>query len=288
MELDLRRITMELAKRYGIKPQHDAGQNFLVSSETLQNIVHTAAVQPDDTVLEIGPGFGTLTVELCQRAKRVIAVELDQRLFGVLGKLARVNKNLTVVRGDVFQQREAWEQYCADGAYQLVANIPYSMTSKVLRDFTEQAPRPRTMTLLVQREVAERVVARPGKMSVLSVAVQFYGRPTMVSVVPRTDFWPEPEVDSALLRVSDIGADRHGFSRYRGQLTERQFFSIVKIGFQARRKQLHNNLSAGLGKPDAYISQLLEQCGVDPSIRPQSVSIEQWMKIAHNVISSQA
>lgn len=272
-----------LCKKYKFQPSRVSGQNFLVSEEVLDDIVDAAQLQGSDTVLEIGAGFGTLTVELLKSASRVVAVELDKRLVLPLKKLAKVNKNLQVVEGDVFKQRPAVNFKLKDLCYKVVANLPYNITSLFLRNFLEQKPRPKEMVLLVQKEVAERAVARPGKMSRLSVAVQFYGQPEIIRVVPAENFWPVPEVDSAILKICGIGRDVKGYQGLLGNIDEKIFFNFINIGYSAKRKQLHNNLAAGLRLANGLIQENLSRLGINPRARAQDLAIEDWIKIVQNI-----
>jgi 16S rRNA (adenine1518-N6/adenine1519-N6)-dimethyltransferase len=272
-----------LCKKYKFQPSRSSGQNFLVSENILNNIVHTAQLQGNDTVLEIGAGFGTLTVELLKGGSKVIAVELDKRLVVPLKKLAKVNKNLLVVEGDIFKQWPAISPKLKDLCYKIVANLPYNITSLVLRNFLEQKPRPKEMILLVQKEVAERVVARPGKMSRLSVAVQFYGQPEIIGVVPAQDFWPMPEVDSAILKIDGIGEDIDGYQGLLGSVDKKKFFNFINLGYSAKRKQLHNNLASGFRLDNGLVQEIFKNIGINPHARAQDLAIEDWIKIVQNI-----
>lgn len=269
-----------LCKQYKIWPSRTSGQNFLVSEDTLGRTIHAAGLKPTDTVLEIGAGFGTLTAELAPLVRRVVTVELDRRLMPPLQKLAKTFRNITVISGDIFKQWPTVAKELQDLDYRLVANLPYSITSHVLRNFLERRPRPRDMLVMVQREVAERVTASAGQMSILSVAVQFYAEPAIVAEVPRSDFWPVPAVDSALLAIKKIGTDSASYQQALGQLPVGKFFSIVKIGFSARRKQLHNTLAGGLRLPRPDVAAAMISVGLSPAIRPQELTINQWISLA--------
>jgi len=274
-----------LCKKYKFWPSRKSGQTFLISEKVLNTIVQAAQLKKDDVVLEIGAGFGTLTAELIKAAQKVVAVELDKRLVKALRKIASLNKNLKVVEGDIFKQWSVVSGELTDLQYKLVANLPYNITSFILRNFLEQKPRPKEMTLLVQKEVAERVIAKPGQMSLLAVAVQFYARPRIVNFVKKENFWPEPKVDSAILKIQGISV----FDKLRlsekplRNVDAKEFFSLVKIGFSAKRKQLHNNLSAGLGINSETAKEILSQSDVNPNCRAQDLPIENWIKIAQNV-----
>jgi len=272
-----------LCKKYKFQPSRSSGQNFLVSENILNNIVHAAQLQGNDTVLEIGAGFGTLTVELLKGGSKVIAVELDKRLVVPLKKLAKVNKNLLVVEGDIFKQWLVISPKLKDLCYKIVANLPYNITSLVLRNFLEQKPRPKEMILLVQKEVAERVVARPGKMSRLAVAVQFYGQPEIIGVVPAQNFWPMPEVDSAILKIDGIGEDIDGYQSLLGSVDKKKFFNFINLGYSAKRKQLHNNLASGFRLDNGLVREIFKNIGINPHARAQDLAIEDWIKIVQNI-----
>lgn len=285
-----------LCQKYKFWPSRKSGQNFLVSEKVLHSIVQSAQLKEDDVVLEIGAGFGTLTAELLKTAQKVVAVELDKRLVKALKKLALLNKNLKVVEGDIFKQWPVVSRQLTDLSYKLVANLPYNITSLVLRNFLEQKPRPKEMTVLVQKEVAERVVAKPGQMSLLAVAVQFYGQPEIMKIVSKDNFWPRPEVDSAVLKIQGIsglthhslrqgeaGGDNKGYQWLLGDVDIKKFFSVVKTGFSAKRKQLHNNLAAGWRISNKKAKEILSQSGINPTCRAQDLSIENWAKIAQNI-----
>jgi len=272
-----------LCKKYKFWPQRASGQNFLISRKVLSDILSTAQLQNSDTVLEIGAGFGTLTVELLKVAAKVVAVEMDKRLAVPLRKLAAVNENLALIEGDVFKEWPAASSLLKDLQYKLVANLPYNITSLVLRNFLENKPRPSALILLVQQEVAERVVAKPGRMNLLAVAVQFFGRPEIIRTVSAENFWPMPEVDSAVLRISKIGSDSQDYQKELQTKDHKKFFNLVKIGFSAKRKQLHNNLAAGLDMNNIKVQEILKKIGINPRSRAQDLAIDDWIKITQNI-----
>jgi 16S rRNA (adenine1518-N6/adenine1519-N6)-dimethyltransferase len=281
MTLTSKETIQLLCKKYNFRPSRSSGQNFLISENTLQRIVASANLSDKDTILEIGGGFGTLTNELTAKAGQVITVELDKRLAVVLRKIAAVNKNLTIVEGDIFKKWPEVSSQLKDLQYKLVANLPYNITSLVLRNFLETKPRPSEIVVLVQKEVAERICAEPGEMSLLSVAVQFYGQPEIVALVNREEFWPAPEVDSAILRIQGVARDIRGYQGALGKISIEKLFSLVKIGFSAKRKQLHNNLAAGLRIEDKKAREILANVGIDPATRAQDLAIMEWIKIVN-------
>ncbi|MBI4261901.1 ribosomal RNA small subunit methyltransferase A [Candidatus Uhrbacteria bacterium] len=287
----------ELCEQYGITPRRERGQNFLIDPKVLGDVVDAAALSNTDTVLEIGPGFGVLTEQLSPRAKEVIAVELDQKLVSALQKKFCDQKNVTIIQDDILAWLEnKYFEISKSRNVKVVANIPYQITSRLLRIFLERPDRPSLLVLMVQKEVAERIVALPGAMSMLSVMVQYYGVPEIVRVVPRSSFWPEPAVDSAIVRIKPhprpllSGEGAISFSSqekgpWRAELAQAQggmrFFRIVKMGFASRRKQLQNNLAAGLHLPKEEVQTVLERVGFDQKVRAQELSIDDWKKVIH-------
>ncbi len=273
-----------LCKLYGIRPDQRSGQNFLIDQSALNAVVRASDLKSDDIVLEIGPGFGTLTAELAKSAKKVLAVEMDRRFIPALVKLANVYKSVSVHEGDIFRIWPTLTHELGDRQYKIVANLPYNITSLVLRNFLEKAPRPARMVVMVQEEVAERVTAKPGEFSLLTLAVQIYGKPELIATVSRKCFWPEPKVDSAVLSISRIGSDPAGVIKELGKEGTEKLWQLARIGFSSRRKQLHNNLAAGLRLPDTNIRKSIENAGFDPMIRAQELGVKDWVKITKELL----
>lgn len=257
----------QLLRRYGLRPDRRLGQNFLVSPGGLARVVEAADLAPDDAVLEIGPGVGSLTVLLAERARRVVAVELDERLRPALEAVLRPYPQVTLVFGDILQQDIA--ALMGRGAYKVVANIPYYITSAVIRHLLAARTRPERLVLTVQREVAERITAQPPHMSLLALSVQVFGEARLAARLPAGAFYPRPQVDSAVVRV-DVTSPR---------VPEAQldaFFRLAKAGFAQRRKTLRNALAAGLGWPTAQALVLLEAAAIDPRRRAETLSLGEW------------
>lgn len=268
----------DLLKKYKISPCRSAGQNFLIDDNILRKIVATADLKTSDNVLEIGPGVGVLTQQLVAIAKKVIAVELDKSLFFVLKKEFKGVKNLELINDDILKLTEAVLNKLFNGEpYKIVANIPYNITSFLLRKFLEQFEyKPTEMILLVQKEVARRIVAKPGDLSLLAVSVQYFSEPKIIDYVSKNCFFPAPEVDSAIikLKVKNLKFDKD---------KTKKFFRIVKIGFSAKRKKLLNNLSNGLKIDREIVRQVLISCGLKETVRAQELSLEEWIKINKNL-----
>lgn len=265
----------QILDRYGIAPKQSLGQNFLYDEGLLARITDTAELSPDDAVLEVGPGLGALTRQLARAAGRVVAVELDDRLLPVLRYELEPFANVEIVHDDILAFNPAsW----FDGPYVVVANVPYYITGAILRRLLDGRPRPRRMVLTVQREVAERLAAKPPDMSLLAVSVQYYGSVRVIGAVKAGAFWPRPEVDSAVIRV-DV-ADRFAGWEEGGKGEEEAFFRVVRAGFGEKRKQLKNNLRR-LGLSDEAIAAALESVGVDGRRRAETLSVEEWEQLVN-------
>jgi 16S rRNA (adenine1518-N6/adenine1519-N6)-dimethyltransferase len=269
-----------LTKNFGIRPQRESGQNFLVDESVLDSIIESAELSPEDNVLEIGAGFGPLTKKLAEKVNKVWAVELEKRFIPVLQKLAKAYSPIEVIHEDIIKLNVA--KLVGGRQYKIVANIPYNITSYVMRKFLEQDPKPESMSVLIQKEVAERIVEKPGKMSLLAVSVQYFGKVRIVRVVSKLCFWPAPKVDSAVLRVEDIMGEKQIIeenTKNGYDFTQKQFFQVVKGGFSAKRKQIHNNLTNSFhADPDTIYRVLLEN-GIKPQLRAQDLKIDDWEKL---------
>lgn len=261
-------------------PKKSLAQNFLVDDTHRDRIIAAADLTPADTVLEIGPGRGVLTHRLAQQAGYVVAVELDNRLIDPLRHAFAGQPHVTIVHGDILaldpveligrRGSAPTPQALPPTPYKVVANLPYYITSAVLRHILEARVRPTLAVIMVQKEVAERICAAPGAMSLLAVSVQFYAEPRIVDRVPASAFRPRPKVDSAVLRldvrpqlaVTEVAPDR--------------FFHIVRAGFSQKRKQLRNTLSAGLRLPKTVTDGALHSAGIDPTRRAETLALAEW------------
>lgn len=253
---------------YGTRPSSDLGQNFLVERKYLDQIIEAAEPLTGEQVVEIGPGMGVLTRELSKRAKEVVAIEVDPRMVEILKTLCLKCTNLMVKTMDVRNFDPT-----SIGDYKIVANLPYYLTSHILRKFLEEKNKPKEMVVMVQKEVADRICATPNRMSLLSVAVQFYGIPKMIGVVPRDAFYPTPQVSSAIVKIttyrtpifSDVHPDR--------------FFTLVKAGFGEKRKQLGNSLTGYAGDSKEEITRKLKHAGINSERRAETLSLAEWRSI---------
>jgi len=266
-----------LLHQYGLKPKKGLGQNFLLDPSALKNIVSAAEVNSDSLVLEVGPGLGSLTRYLAAAARQVVAVELDSTLIPVLEDVLSAWKNVRVVQGDILEIEPA--KLMNSAGYLVVANIPYYITSAVIRHLLEAEIKPARLVLTVQREVAERICAKPGDLSLLALSVQVYGTPRVALRIPAGAFYPPPKVDSSAVRVDlypepQIPAD---------QLD--RFFALAKAGFGQKRKTLRNSLSAGMGWSTQKTETLLHSAQIDPQRRAETLSIQEWKVVTRESIT---
>jgi len=261
-----------LLKRHGLRADKRLGQNFLQDPLALEQIVSTAGIDPTDTVLEIGAGLGSLTRYLSASAKEVVAVELDPDLLPPLKAVLAPYQNVRLIHGDILKLSPP--EIVNKPNYLVVANIPYYITSAVIRHLLENDPKPRRVVLTVQKEVAQRICATPGDMSLLALSVQVYGKPRIAARIPAGAFFPAPKVDSAVLCV-----DVYPSPLIKPELLN-VFFKLIRAGFSQKRKTLRNSLSAGLRIPPTDAAGLLTQAQVDPQRRAETLSIEEWQMLS--------
>ncbi len=279
----LLRQTREMLHRFGLRARKGLGQHFLIDRGILRKIIGAAEISLSDIVLEIGPGLGVLTKELAQHAGWVIGIELDKQLADILKEDLATLENVAIINADILQITPAAlleeqkaslpPQIASPLKYKVVANLPYYITSPILRHFLEAAVKPQLMVLMVQKEVAQQIVAKPGEMSLLTVSVQFYGEPKIVSYVPAGCFYPPPEVDSAILKIIPYHQPRIAVT------DEESFFALVRTGFSMPRKQIANPLAHGLNLPKARVFSLLEKVGIASQRRAESLTLEEWVRL---------
>jgi len=257
-----------LLHKYKLRPQKSLGQNFLVDPNAFNKVLQAAQIKPEDTVLEIGAGLGSLTYLLAQQAKNVIAVEIDHRLIAPLTEVLADFSNVTIVEGDMLDLSP--DELGLAEKYSVVANIPYYITSALIRHLLEAKHKPAILVLTVQEEVAQRIIAREGKMSLLALSVQVYGKPELRAHIPAGCFYPQPEVDSVVLSidlypqplipVASLGL----------------FFELAHAGFSQKRKNLRNALAGGMRQSPAWAEELLADAGIDPQRRAETLSLAEW------------
>jgi 16S rRNA (adenine1518-N6/adenine1519-N6)-dimethyltransferase len=258
----------QLLDFHGIPPKKSLGQNFLHDPNTLEKIIQVADLAPNSTVVEIGPGTGNLTRLLAREAGRVLAIEIDDRLLPLLRQEFAAQPHVELIHADILEVDIA--ELVDHQPYVVVANLPYYITSAILRHLMDSPHRPRRIVITVQREVADRLVAEPDEMSLLAVSVQFYGEPQIAMRLNPAAFWPRPDVDSAVVRIDVFDGPRVSVP------SEDLFFRVVRAGFGQKRKQLRNAISAGLHIDKASADTLLQQAGIDPQRRAETVRLDEW------------
>ncbi len=249
-------------------PNKSLGQHWLRDRLTLEHIADCADIRSDDVVLEIGPGLGTLTSELLRRSKKVVAVEFDRALAHKLpGQFP--GKDLAVVQSDIL----SFDLSVMPAGYKVVANVPYYITSKIVQMMMTADNKPSTTVLLIQKEVAERLAAQPGNMSILAVSAQVYAEVNLGDVVPAELFTPPPKVDSQVVILKTRPKPLVS------KAEEKDFFRIVKAGFSAKRKKIRSSLAGGLSEPKTVIEHYLKSAEINPDARAEDLSIEQWLRL---------
>lgn len=257
----------EILQRYELEPKKSLGQNFLFDPAILDRIADSAEIAPHDPVLEVGPGLGSLTRVLAQRTDRVVAVELDNRFIPILRYELAYFPHIELIHGDILEQRMS---HLFDQPYKVIANVPYYITGAILRHLLSAEIKPTSLTLTVQKEVAERMTAEPNNMSLMAVSVQFYGTARIVGNIGAGAFWPRPKVASSIVHVE--------VEPKSADVDEKTFFRVAKAGFSQKRKQLKNNLKQ-LGLQKGEVVALLESAEIDPRRRAETLSIDEWVAL---------
>jgi 16S rRNA (adenine1518-N6/adenine1519-N6)-dimethyltransferase len=268
--MDVRRLLSDA----GLRPQKNLGQNFLVDEVQLAKVAAAAEIGLEETVLEIGAGLGGLTRHLARSARQVVALEIDPALIPILRRMLAPFGNVNILEGDFLALPiEKLLGNLAPGGYAVAANIPYYIPSAIIRRLMEARNPPARIVLTVQREVADRICAKPGKMSLLAVSVQFFGRPKICGRIPAEAFYPAPKVDSAIVKVEldSPPADPDAADR---------MFRVARAGFSQKRKMLRNTLAAGLALPVGAVEDGLSHAGVDSHRRAETLSIEEWIRLS--------
>ena len=318
--MNLLETTKEICRLNDIWPKRSKGQNFLINERVYNKIIEAAALKKSETVLEVGPGLGFLTTKLAEKVKQVIAVELDDKLARYLEeKIAEKNiDNVEIVNENVLDFKEHTKYKIQNTKYKIVANLPYNITSVFLRKILTSANKPSELVLMLQKEVAERICAKPGDMSLLALSVQLFAEPEIIQYVPKEDFWPSPEVNSAIIQIkikpprvlfdggcciknknvsschsraggNPVGCTKSMVSGFRvkpgitQQEFEKDFFRLAKIGFSAKRKMLKNNLANGLHIPAAEAEKMIVDIGLDLKIRAEDLGVEDWIKLVSGI-----
>jgi len=286
----------------GVQPLKRLGQNFLTDKTALKKVITAAELKPTDIILEIGPGTGILTQELAKRVKRVIAIEKDKRMVEILEDALKNFRNIKIIHGDI-RKSDFLPKLGSDGsrtsikyqasmrsegeeenqvlfAYKVVANLPFYLTAPVIRKFLEGKNPPKEMILIIQKEVAQRICAKPPDMNLLAVAVQFYAKPKIISYISKKSFWPQPKVDAAIIKIPRFPKSQ--IYDWISETNKSLFFKIVKAGFSQPRKQLINNLSKKLKINKDKVKNWLLENGVPPTQRAETLTVEDWIKLARS------
>lgn len=264
----MKKDLIALFEKHEISPIKYMGQNFLLKRGVMEKMVAAAELTSEDVVLEVGPGTGVITQELSREAKKVIAVEKSREMIKVLTETLKGIRNVTVIKEDILEK----DLQTLPTGYKVVANLPFYLTSAVIRKFLEAENKPEIMILLMQKEVAQRICSRPPRMNLLAVSAQCYSQPKIISYVSRESFWPIPKVNSAVIRITP-GKDLN---------LPPEFFKIVKAGFSHPRKQLVNNLSEGLKLSKKKIESWLFENNIKPNQRAETLDINDWINLANS------
>jgi len=285
------KVIKELLRAHETAPKEHLGQNFLLEKRVAVKMLRAAQLSPNDTVLEIGPGIGTLTKELAQKVKWVVAVEKDPAMVKILKETIKDLLNIQIIQGDILRFFEKsdkssmlhsiilYAQFSTNYQlltknYKVVANLPYYITSPVIRMFLEAENKPELMVVMMQKEVAQRICVKP-PMNLLAVSVQFYAEVKIISSVRKRAFWPPPKVDSAILKIVP--------KKEKSKAKPEQFFKVVKAGFKQPRKQLGNNLTQGLKLSGQEVETWLRQVSIAPAQRAETLSLKDWIALAKSL-----
>ena len=259
--------------RYKIHPSKKLGQNFLVDKGTVKKVINAAHIEPKDVILEVGPGLGALTKQLAKKAKIVIAVEKDPKMVAILSKTLKDYKNVRVINGDILKIDVKY--YIPDSKYKVVANLPFYLTAPVIRKFLESGNTPGEMTLVVQKEVGQRICVKIPDMNILAVSVQFYAKAKIIDYISKKSFWPQPKVDAAIIKITPLKRVL--------RIDPSKFFRVVKAGFSQPRKQLINNLSKKLKLSRAKVENWLKKNSMQPSQRAETLTVKDWINLTKSI-----
>ena len=268
MDLTSKLGIKNLLKKYNLRPSKGLGQNFLVDKTALKRVIASADLSPEDIVVEIGPGLGVLTLELAKKAGKVIAIEKDSKMIEALKETLTSFKNIEIIQEDV---RKITNDQLPATNYKIVANLPFYLTAPVIRKFLELENLPELMDLIIQKEVAQRITARPPKMNLLAVSVQLYAEPKIISYVSKKSFWPQPKVDAAIIKLK--------IRNVKSEINAKEFFRVVRAGFSQPRKQLINNLSKNLKVGKMKIESWLQKNNIQPKQRAETLKAEDWINL---------
>lgn len=260
-----------------IKPKKELGQNFLLSKKPINQIIYSAQLTNEDVVLEIGAGTGSLSEELIAKGvKRLILIEKDEELVLILEKKFSKDKNVDIIQGDVREFFSKDRLEIINQPYKIVANLPYYLSSFLIRRLLEIKNKPKTIVLTLQKELAERICAKPGKMSLISVMVNFYGSPSLGEIIKKEEFYPIPKGDSRILIIKDIKKPEN--------IDEKVFFRVIRVGFSSKRKMLIGNLKNGFRLSKKQLLSLFRDIGINEKSRAQELSLEEWKELTNKIV----
>ena len=280
MEFTSKKRLAELLGKHKIAPLKRFGQNFLIDEKVLRKLMEAASLHPQDIVLEVGPGTGNLTSLIALKVKKVVAVEKDRRLLKILKEITKDLENVEVIRENILKFQTSRIKF---PRYKLIGNLPFYLTAPLIRKFLEEKNSPEKMIVIVQKEVGERICAKVPDMNILGVSVQFYSNPEILSHISKNSFWPRPEVDAVLLKITPVAPSRKfpaAESIIAREDFKRIFFRIVKAGFSQPRKQIINNLSKMLELTKEKTKGWLLKNNIDPARRAETLNLEDWVNLA--------
>jgi len=281
MDLTNKTIIKDLLKKHRTGPEKYLGQHFILSKKALSQIITAAEIKKNDTIIEIGPGLGTLTQELAKiphpfskgGGLKIIAIEKDLKMINILGETLTGHKNIKIIQADARGDKLGIK--IAKNKYKIVANLPYNVATFLIRQWLELKNSPKLMVLMIQKEVAQRMTAKPPHMNLLAVSTQFLAIAKVVDYVPAKAFWPKPKVDSAIIKIVP--------KKRPPQKTRRAFFAVVKAGFSQPRKQLIGNLTKKLKTPREKLMEIFKNLNISERARAENLSLEQWILLAKEI-----
>ncbi len=275
--MNLQDETNFILKKYGLRANKKLGQNFLINEEIINEIVEKADVQKNDVIIEIGPGLGSLTAKLLENAKKVIAIELDPDMSKILRERFSLYDNFELIENDVLKvnSQEIIFEY---ESVKVVANLPYYITTPIIMKLLEDKLKLKSITVMVQKEVGERFCAKPNskEYGAITISINYYTKPEVIIDVPKENFEPVPEVDSCVIKLDIRDVPPVSLKN------EKEFFNLVKAGFSQRRKTINNSL-ASMGKTKEQVKNVLEKLNIDPKLRAENLTIEQFAEISNNI-----
>ncbi len=286
MDLTNRETIEVLLERHKTKPTRSLGQNFLIDKNVLLKICSCALISKKDTIVEVGAGLGTLTVCLAKEAYKVIAIEKDAKMISALKETVKNFNNVELVHGDILKLFKSPEKLNIPEKYKVIANLPYCVASQTIKKFLTSECSPSSMVVMVQKEVAERIIAKPPRMNMLAVFIQFYADVEKIIHVGSGSFWPSPKITSAIIKITP-------FKSKKGYLFEELFFKLLKAGYRHPRKQLATNFikfdnrgSKGLELKRKNAVSLMHMAGIDPKRRAESLSLEEWIYLTEKFLKN--